>query len=543
MMEYSRLGPLFDSLPDAVAVLDGDLKYVAANRLWCSRYGLTDLDYYQKPYQDVTQDVFSEWETYVSRAKSSGTIVDIEVSVSQAAGINQYQRWRFIPQTVNGETSLTIISTDLASTTFSSLEDARQYAEMLARVNAALSLAINEDDILDTVAALGERYGTARSALLYSTENEAGDFESSYVVALRNADGTHVSADVLPIQRFVPSQHPILGLIYDNPHEVLFIEDGMIDPRCEAGGTRPYMQKTNEPCVIVIPLKVVDSWQGALTLAWHHPQTFSPQMRRLFNEVRPIVSAVVASRRLFLKLEENIKRLTALDKLKDEFMSNMSHELRTPLNAIIGLSDVILNGLDGDIPNDQMFSDLQRVYQAGQQLLGIVTDILDIAKIEAGVLTLLQNSIDISDPIREASATARVIAEAKRLTLQVDLPEHLPNVYADGNRIRQVVLNLLSNAVKFTERGTVSIAATVQDKTVIICISDEGAGIAPEHHKMIFERFRQVEGSVTRRKGGTGLGLPISKRLIELHGGKMWVESEPGKGSKFYFSLPLSSKG
>jgi signal transduction histidine kinase len=245
---------------------------------------------------------------------------------------------------------------------------------------------------------------------------------------------------------------------------------------------------------------------------------------------------------LFLKLDENLKRLTMLDKLKDEFMSNMSHELRTPLNAIIGLSDVILNGLDGEIPNEQMSSDLQRVYQAGQQLLGIVTDILDIAKIEAGVLTLLRSSIDIAEPIREAVATARVIAEAKRLTLQIDLPENLPLVYADGNRLRQVALNILSNAVKFTERGTINVAATAQDKTVTVCISDEGSGIAPEHQEMIFERFRQVEGSVTRRKGGTGLGLPISKRLIELHGGKMWVESEPGKGSKFYFSLPQTPK-
>jgi signal transduction histidine kinase len=218
----------------------------------------------------------------------------------------------------------------------------------------------------------------------------------------------------------------------------------------------------------------------------------------------------------------------------------MSHELRTPLNAIIGLADVILNGFDGEI-SEQVESDVHRIFDGGQQLLSIVSDILDIAKIEAGVLNLLRTSVDATEPIHEAVATARVMAESKRLTVNVELPENLPRIYADGNRVRQITLNLLSNAVKFTERGAgaIKVSAEVQDQFVVVSVKDEGLGIAPENHELIFERFRQVEGSVTRRKGGTGLGLPISKKLIEMHGGQMWIESEVGKGSTFYFSFPI----
>jgi signal transduction histidine kinase len=275
-----------------------------------------------------------------------------------------------------------------------------------------------------------------------------------------------------------------------------------------------------------------------LTIHWAKPRDFTNHEQNILTALAITVSSVVASRRLYIQTLENVVRLRDLDTLKNEFMSSMSHELRTPLNAVIGLTDIILNGLDGELP-PRAESDIRTVYNAGQQLLAIVNDVLDIAKIEAGHLTLMMTESNIQEPILEALDTATVMAENKQLTLLNSVPDNLPSVNIDKARLRQILLNLLSNAIKFTEQGTVEISAKVENELLIVCVRDEGIGIDPQHHGLVFEQFRQVEGALTRKKGGTGLGLPISKRLAEMHGGQMWLESELSKGCKFYFSLPL----
>mgnify|MGYP003879136683 CR=1 FL=1 len=242
------------------------------------------------------------------------------------------------------------------------------------------------------------------------------------------------------------------------------------------------------------------------------------------------------------QLEEAMKRALEADRLKSEFLANMSHELRTPLNSIIGFSEVILEGIDGPLTETQEM-DLTAVHEAGKHLLCLINDILDLAKIEAGRMELHREKIDLNEIISLVLSTASALVRDKEVALVSEVETDLPPLFADPQRVRQILLNLVSNAIKFTNKGSVTVRAETDDENVTISVTDTGIGIRAEDIPIIFEEFRQVDGSTTRRYGGTGLGLPISKRLVELHGGQMWVESEVGTGSTFSFTLPRWKPG
>src|SRR2546426_1861938 len=231
-------------------------------------------------------------------------------------------------------------------------------------------------------------------------------------------------------------------------------------------------------------------------------------------------------------------KLTEANRLKSEFLASVSHEFRTPMNAIIGYSKLMLDGLDGDMTAQQQ-TDLFRVAQAADNLLGLINGLLDLAKIEAGKMELNVEEVNITDVTDEALELVRPHADEKGLEVRSLIPQGLPNVWADRARVRQVLANMLANAVKFTERGTVSVGATAAEGWVTVSVSDTGVGISPEAQAYVFDEFRQADSSTTRRYGGTGLGLAISKRLITLHGGRIWVDSEVGRGSTFHFTLPI----
>ena len=242
--------------------------------------------------------------------------------------------------------------------------------------------------------------------------------------------------------------------------------------------------------------------------------------------------------RLYQEAVETAERLKEVDRLKSQFLANMSHELRTPLNSIIGFSRVILKGIDGPI-TEQQRQDLEAIFNSGQHLLGLINDILDISKIEAGKMELVFEPTDLQEIIRGVMSTAIALVKDKPIELQQSVPADLPTVIADGRRVRQVLLNLVSNAAKFTDQGFIRVEAKVEGDDVVISVSDSGIGIPPEKLPHIFEAFTQVDASPSRKYGGTGLGLTISKSFIELHGGRIWVESELGKGSTFTFTLPI----
>jgi signal transduction histidine kinase len=246
--------------------------------------------------------------------------------------------------------------------------------------------------------------------------------------------------------------------------------------------------------------------------------------------------------RINRRLREANQEIREADRLKSEFVATISHELRTPLNTIIGFAKFMLNGGAGPL-TDMQRTDLSAIFSSGQHLLDLVNDILDLSKIEAGKISLKKEVLDFHEIAVGIMSSAIALVEDKPVELDEDIAPGLPPIYADRQRVRQIILNLVSNAVKFTEKGHVVLQAkpiAENGKPYILCaVEDTGIGIREEDVPTVFEAFRQVDSSSARRAQGTGLGLPISRRLAEMHGGRMWVESEEGIGSTFYFTLPL----
>lgn len=242
------------------------------------------------------------------------------------------------------------------------------------------------------------------------------------------------------------------------------------------------------------------------------------------------------------QMEEELihAKLVAEDanKAKSVFLANMSHELRTPLNAILGYTELILDKIYGDVP-EKIGEVLGRLDKNGRHLLGLINDVLDISKIEAGRLKLSLNDYSMQEVVQTVFTAVEPLAAEKNLALKVDVSQDLTIGKGDEQRIAQVLLNLVGNAIKFTEAGEVRVEVSTSDGTFLVAVSDTGPGISQADQQKIFEEFQQVDGSSTREKGGTGLGLSIVKRIIEMHGGRIWVESSPGQGSTFRFKLPI----
>jgi signal transduction histidine kinase len=219
----------------------------------------------------------------------------------------------------------------------------------------------------------------------------------------------------------------------------------------------------------------------------------------------------------------------------------MSHELRTPLNAILGYAELILDSIYGE-PTEKMRAVLERLQANGKHLLNLINDVLDLSKIEAGQLTLDQADFCLRDVVDTVVTAVEPLATAKALALSADVSKHLPIGHGDGRRLAQVLLNLVGNAIKFTDQGRVTIKATTENDLFTVAVSDTGPGIAPSEQGKLFQQFQQADNTITKQKGGTGLGLAISRRIIEMHGGRIWVESEIGKGSKFSFTVPVRAQ-
>lgn len=239
------------------------------------------------------------------------------------------------------------------------------------------------------------------------------------------------------------------------------------------------------------------------------------------------------------KEKEMQERLLRLDKLKDEFLANTSHELRTPLSGIISITESMIRGVNGSI-NETQERDLTTVVSSGRRLLNLVNDILDISKLKNKDIKLYKKSFDINNIIKSIVNVFNYLNENKAVKIFVEIPENTPGILADEDRFKQIMYNLIGNAVKFTEKGCIRICAASQKDYVKIIVEDTGKGISKDQIARIWEAFEQIDTSITRKHGGTGLGLYITKQLIELHGGNITVESELGVGSKFSFILPVS---
>jgi signal transduction histidine kinase/HAMP domain-containing protein len=287
-----------------------------------------------------------------------------------------------------------------------------------------------------------------------------------------------------------------------------------------------------------VPLSTRGLITGLLSVYFAGEAEITESEARTLRTVARLVSVAKENADLVSELRDNNFQLERANRLKSEFLANVSHELRTPMNAIIGYSKLMLDGLDGEL-NSQQEADLQRVTTAADNLLSLINGLLDLSKIEAGRMEINVEELDVAPLAEEVIALIRPQADVKGLAVQAEIAPSLPAVLADRSRIRQVLVNLMSNAVKFTDEGSVTIHAATADGWVTISVRDTGIGISPEAQSYIFDEFRQADSSTTRRYGGTGLGLAISKRLVALHGGRIWVESGATGGSVFSFTLPV----
>ncbi len=299
----------------------------------------------------------------------------------------------------------------------------------------------------------------------------------------------------------------------------------------------------------VLPLLYGDILVGVLDVQSIEVNAFRPDLIALLATLADQLAVAIHNAQLYTQQRDIAVRLAGLDQLKTEFLANMSHELRTPLNSIIGFSRLILKGVDGPLTELQQ-TDLTSIYNSSQHLLGLINNLLDYSKIEAGKMELqCEPQVDLANILHTFLATGWGLVGDRPINLTIDIPSDLPPIEADRSRVQQIILNLVSNAIKFTPAGQIVMRARVVhglgprseriEPFVEISIRDTGIGIAEQDMGKLFQPFSQVDGSATRRAGGTGLGLSITRQLIELHGGKIWAESQSGKGSTFTFILPV----
>ncbi|KAA3643457.1 MAG: GAF domain-containing protein [Chloroflexi bacterium] len=319
----------------------------------------------------------------------------------------------------------------------------------------------------------------------------------------------------------------------------------VINDTTQAETHRPHPLLPDTRAELAIPLKIGERVTGAMDVQSTDVNAFSDEDIIVLRTLADQIAVAVDNARSFQVTQQAVEEMREIDRLKSQFLANMSHELRTPLNSIIGFSRVILKGIDGPVTDLQQ-QDLEAIHNSGQHLLDMINDILDLSKIDAGKMELNIEEVQVSEVIDSVMSTAGGLVKEKPIRLVNNTPTGLPSVYADRTRIRQVMINLLSNAAKFTDEGTITVDTSISANTngqaeLMISVTDTGIGIAPEDHEKLFEPFSQVDASPTRKSGGSGLGLSISRRLVELQGGRIGLESSPEGGSTFYFTLPMVS--
>jgi GAF domain-containing protein/CheY-like chemotaxis protein len=295
---------------------------------------------------------------------------------------------------------------------------------------------------------------------------------------------------------------------------------------------------------VVVPLVLGTQFIGMIAMEDEIPHAYDQDTLTLLLTLAGTLSAIIQNAQLLEQVQTTNNQLRELDRLKSDFLANMSHELRTPLNSIIGFSRVILKGIDGPLTEMQE-QDLNTIYNSGQHLLGLINDILDQAKIASGKMDLQSAYFDIKPVIEGVRSIGIGLVRDKPINIVVDMASGLPKAFGDEFRTRQVLLNLVSNATKFTQQGSVTIQAYTEPDAetglamVRIDVTDTGIGIAEKDMPLLFEAFRQIDSSLTRTVGGTGLGLPIAKSLVEMQGGRMLVKSQVNVGSTFSITIPI----
>jgi two-component system, NtrC family, sensor kinase len=414
-------------------------------------------------------------------------------------------------------------------------ELARSVGELraLGEVGQAVSSTLELETVLTRIASHAVQLSGADGGAIYEYEESTQEFhlrgshqiEKELVEALRSSP---IQLGWGAVGQAATTRAPV---------EVTDIFD---ERQYAATRFRPLLRQLGYRSLLAVPLLREDRIMGGLTIYRRRTGSFSTEVVNLLETFATQSVLAIQNARLFREIEDKSRQIEAANRHKSEFLANMSHELRTPLNAIIGFSEVLSERMFGEL-NEKQAEYTEDILSSGRHLLSLINEILDLSKVEAGRMELEVAAFDLPLAIDNARTFLRERATKHGITLDVTVDERLGDYLGDERKIKQILLNLLSNAVKFTpEGGRIGINARQADSAVEISVSDTGIGIAPEDQAKIFEEFRQVGGDYAHKKEGTGLGLTLAKKFVELHGGRIWVESEVGKGSTFTFTLPIN---
>jgi signal transduction histidine kinase len=401
----------------------------------------------------------------------------------------------------------------------------------LGEVGRALGSTLDLDTVLTTIVARATDLAGTDGGAIYEYDEERGDF------LLRAEQGVEGVLGVARREGRLRRGEGAVGRLAET-REPIQIPDITVEG-AYAGRLRDVLLRAGVRSLLAVPLLAEDRIIGGLVVNRRTPGSFPAETVDLLQTFATQSALALQNARLFREIEDKSRQLEVANRHKSEFLANMSHELRTPLNAIIGFSEVLLERMFGEV-NDKQEEYLQDVLSSGRHLLSLINDILDLSKIEAGRMELEVTSFDLPAALENALTLVRERASRHAVAVELAVAPGVGTIEGDERKVKQIVLNLLSNAVKFTpEGGRVRLSAEPVDGVIEVAVSDTGIGIAAEDQEAIFEEFRQVGSDYARKREGTGLGLPLARRFVELHGGRMWVKSAPGQGSTFSFSLPL----
>jgi len=317
--------------------------------------------------------------------------------------------------------------------------------------------------------------------------------------------------------------------------QVVHIADATADPEYTLTDVR---RLGGYRTVLSVPMLREGVPIGVLAVMRSDVRPFTDKQIELVTTFADQASIAIENVRLFNEIQDKSRQLEEASQHKSQFLANMSHELRTPLNAILGYTELMADGAYGE-PSEKMLGILKRLEANGKHLLGLINDVLDLSKIEAGQLVLELSDYSVQDIAQTVRSTLEPLAADKKLAFKLELAPELPPGHGDGRRLTQVLINLVGNAIKFTDAGEVAIKAEANNGSFHVSVRDTGPGISAADQTRLFQEFQQADNAITKKKGGTGLGLAISKRIIEMHGGRIWVESQLGQGSTFAFTLPV----
>lgn len=382
--------------------------------------------------------------------------------------------------------------------------------------------------VLDVVAERAARLCDAEDAIIFRVVGDHHQRVAKY--------GSIPAPDApVPITRGFPGGRAILD------RQTIHIRDIEAEIDTEYADVKPIQKQIGQRTVLATPLLREGVSIGAIVIRRLQVRPFSERQIALLKTFADQAVIAIENVRLFQELENKNELLEAANKHKSQFLANVSHELRTPLNSIIGFTRIVLRRTEGKIEQLQK-ENLQKVLISSEHLLSLINELLDLAKIEAGRMEVYAENFKLEEVVRIATATVEPMLKNGNVKLVTEMPPDLPPLKSDRDKLKQIVLNLLSNSAKFTEKGEIKVAAVRNDGTLKLTVSDTGIGMNSEALKYIFDEFRQVDMSTTRKYGGTGLGLAIVKRLSNLLGGDIEVTSEEGKGSQFTVTIPMELK-